>query len=260
MRTFCKIAAALVLLLSARTALAAEPERVVVRNRLYNPEGQLELGVQAGLSLVNRLVSHTNLQGTAAYDFTNELALELFGGYAISSHTDIADQVKSEVASHSLTNHQTDNDFAGLWQIQWNAAAGIRWAPIYGKLNLFADVPVHFQMYLGAGGGAAGLHRESATYCLAPPSKDANNVPTCDKPLVEDRVSPIAQFGGGMRFWLGPKAVLKLEARDFAFPDKYQQNINRNQAATGDPAAGQAVANPGFEHVIFVSAGVSYIF
>jgi outer membrane beta-barrel protein len=187
--------------------------------------------------------------------------VELFGGYALSSHTDVANQVNSEVASHSTTSHTTDADFAGLWQIQWNTAAGLRWAPLYGKLNLFADMPVHFQMYLGAGAGVAGLRRESVTYCLAPAATDATTgTKLCDQPLVENRISPLAQFGGGMRFWLGPKAVLKLEARDYTFPDKYQVNINRAQAATGDPAAGQQVSSPGFEHVIFVSAGVSYIF
>jgi hypothetical protein len=121
---------------------------------------------------------------------------------------------------------------------------------------------VHFQMYLGAGAGVAGLRRESVTYCLAAAVPDPNNpgAKICDAPLVENRISPLAQFGGGMRFWLGPKAVLKLEARDYTFPDKYQVNINRAQAATGDPNAGQAVSSPGFEHVIFISAGVSYIF
>ena len=260
MRTWSKTAAALAMVLAASPVLAAEPERVVVRNRLHQPQGEVELGVQAGVSLVNRLVSHTNLQATAAYNFTNELALELLGGYALSSHTDVANQVNSEVASHSIATKPTDADFAGLWQIQWNAVAGIRWAPIYGKLNLFADVPVHFQMYLGAGGGAAGLRRESVTYCLAASTKDSLGNSLCDNPLVESRVSPVVQFGGGLRFWLGPKAALKLEARDYTFPDRYQVNINRAQAATGDTQAGQLVSSPGFEHVIFVSAGVSYIF
>ena len=73
-------------------------------------------------------------------------------------------------------------------------------------------------------------------------------------------MSPVIQFGGGLRFWLGPKVVLRLEARDYTFPDKYQVNINRAVAQTGDPNAGTPVDSPGFEHIVFLSAGVSYVF
>src|SRR6185503_5188415 len=106
-------------------------------------------------------------------------------------------------------------------------AAGARWAPIYGKLNLFADLPVHFQAYLGAGGGVAGMERTSVTYCLAPSTTDQAGNPLCDQPLDEKRVSPLAQFGGGLRFFLGQHAALRLEARDYTFPDKFQINIDR---------------------------------
>lgn len=254
---------ALAVALYAASALAAEPERVVVRNRLYNPQGQMEIGVQAGMSLVNKLVSHDNFQLAAAYNFTNEWAVEAFGGYAVSSHTDVADQANSSVAGYSPTSLQVVDDFAGLWQLQWNVAAGARWAPIYGKLNLFADLPVHFQAYLALGAGVAGMERTSVTYCLSPAIEDQNAIPSgkrCDDPLVEKRTAPLAQFGGGLKFFMGPHAALRLEARDYAFPDKFQININRAQAATGDPAAGEPVSSPGFEHIIFLSAGVSYIF
>lgn len=251
---------ALAAALLASTAFAAEPERVVVRNRLYNPQGQMELGVEVGTSLINRLVSHNNLQATGAYNFTNEWAVEVFGGYALSSHTDIADQVNSEVASKPTNTFQTVDDFAGLWQMQWNVAGGVRWAPIYGKLNLFADLPVHFQAYLGAGAGVAGMERKSVTYCLSPSTKDADGNALCDDPLDEKRTSPLAQFGGGLRFFLGQHAALRLEARDYTFPDKFQININRAQAQAGDPNAGEQVSSPGFEHIVFLSAGVSYIF
>ncbi len=34
-----------------------------------------------------------------------------------------------------------------------NGSIGARWQPIYGKINLIAELPVHFQLYLWAGGG-----------------------------------------------------------------------------------------------------------
>lgn len=267
-----KLLAAAGLMLAASSAFAAEPERVVVRNRLYNPAGHFELGVEVSTSLINRLVSHNNFQLAAAYNFSNEWALELLGGYALAQHTDIADQITTggkSIPAKPISSFQTVDDFAGLWEIQWNAVLGARWAPIYGKLNLLADVPVHFQFYVGAGGGAAGLSRTSVTYCLdsrAPsgpgdvPQKDADGNATCNEPLTEARVSPVFQFGGGFKFWMGSKAALRIEARDYFFPDAYQVSINRAQAALHDENAGEEVSSPGFEHVIFLSLGVTYLF
>ena len=246
-------------LLAAATALGAEPEGVVVRNRLYNPKHQVELGVEASLSLINRLVSHDNFQITGAFDLTNEWAIEVFGGYALSGHTDVANQVESAVASKSASTTPVD-DFSGLWQMQWNAVAGVRWAPIYGKLNLVADLPVHFQAYLAAGAGAAGLTRSSVTYCLSGTALDENGAPTCPNPLVNNRVSPVIHFGGGLRFWMGQHWALRIELRDYTFPDQYQIEIDRQQAATGNQQAGQPVPSAGFESLIFAGLGVSYLF
>jgi len=264
-----KLLAALAALFCASSAFAAEPERVVVRNRLYNPAGHFELGAEVSTSLINRLVSHDNFQLAAAYNFSDEWAIELLGGYAYATHTDIADQITTgaqSIPAKPVSSFQTVDDFAGLWELQWNAVLGARWAPIYGKLNLLADVPVHFQFYVGAGGGAAGLSRTSVTYCLdARPGDRAQTdadtgEPTCIDPLQETRVAPVFQFGGGFKFWAGQHWGLRLEARDYFFPDSYQVGIDRARAAGGDVNAGQDVSSPGFEHVVFLSVGVTYIF
>jgi outer membrane beta-barrel protein len=258
-----KLLAALAALLCASTAFAAAPEQVVVRNRLYEPSGHVELGIEASTSLINRLVSHDNFQLATAYNFSNEWAIELLAGYALSSHTDTADQIVTDPRSNAnkaISSTPTIDDFAGLWQMQWNAVLGARWAPIYGKLNLLADVPVHFQFYVGAGGGVAGLSRTSVTYCLAPEVKGDTGTPVCNDPLEESRVAPVFQFGGGFKFWMGPHWALRLEGRDYFFPDAYQVAIDRASAAGGNAHAGQDVSSPGFEHVVFMSAGVSYLF
>jgi outer membrane beta-barrel protein len=250
----------LAVLALASSARAAEPEKVVVRNRLYSPEGSIELGVDVSTAVISRLIDHQNFQAAFAYNFTNEWAIEAMAGYAYSHHTSIADQVTSEVASKSPTTTPTVDDFPDLWEIKWNVVAGARWAPIYGKLSLSAELPVHFQAYLAAGGGAAGLQRTSVTYCLSASSVDDAGNSTCTQPLVENRVSPVVQFGGGLRFFIGPHAALRLEARDYTFPDRYQTNIQRAAAEAGDPNQGTYVSNPGFEHVVFLTAGVTYIF
>jgi outer membrane beta-barrel protein len=240
-------------------AYAAEPEQVVVRNRLYEPSGSFELGAQAGFSLISRLVDHDNFQAAVAYNFTNEWAAEVFAGYALSGHTSIADQVTSEVASKKLDSTPTVDDFSGLWEMKWNVTGGVRWAPVYGKLSLSAEIPVHFRAYLGVGGGVAGLNRTSVTYCLSAAGTDASGNVTCPSPLTETRVSPVLQFGGGLQFFLGPHAALRIEIRDYAFPDQYQVQIDRQAAEGGSTNAGTPAPNPGFEHIILLTAGLSFI-
>ena len=43
-----------------------------------------------------------------------------------------------------------------------------RIAPIYGKLNLAAELPVHFQVFLLGGAGAAAFKHESVNLCASP--------------------------------------------------------------------------------------------
>lgn len=251
---------AVLTLLFGTAAHAAEPEKVVVKNRLHVPEGKVELGAQVGQALINRLTDHTNFQARGAYNFTNEWAAELMGGYAYSRHTSIANQVTSEVASKKVDTTPVVDDFPSLWEMKWNVVAGARWAPIYGKLNLVAELPVHFQAYVGAGAGVGGLSRTSVTYCLQDASKDAAGNVTCAEPLTETRVSPLIHFGGGLRFFVGRSVALNIEARDYTFPDKYQAEIDRKAAISGNAEAGKYIQSPGFQNVVFVTAGLSYLF
>jgi outer membrane beta-barrel protein len=249
----------------APAARAAEPEKEVVRNRLYRNEGKIEAGAQVGFSLINRLTDHTNFQAVGAYNFTNEWAAEVFAGYALSKHTSIADQVTGETASVRTATTPRIDDFSSLWELKWNVTAGARWAPIYGKLSLSAELPIHFNFYLAAGAGVAGTSRTSVTYCQSQtPAQDSNGSVTCLDPLVESRVTPVVQFGAGLRFFVGDHVALRLEARDFAFPDKYRVDIDRTAAETegpgGDPQQGTQASSPGFQHVVFLTAGLSYIF
>jgi outer membrane beta-barrel protein len=246
-------------LVMAGGAQAAEPENVVVRNRLYNPEGTFELGVEVSSTIVQQMVSHTNIQAIGAYNFNREWAAEVLVGYAVSGLTDIANQVSSQISSVTPAQTPTINDFSNMWQMKFNAVADARWAPIYGKLSLSAEIPVHFQAYLVAGGGVASLQRTSVAYCLSPAGTDANNDSICPDPLVENRVAPVAQFGGGLRFFIGPHVALRLEVRDYAFTDQYNVNIQRAEAEAGSTTAGTP-ASAGIEQLVFMTAGLTYIF
>jgi outer membrane beta-barrel protein len=263
---------------AAAPALAAEPERVVVRNRKFTVAGKFEVSAGGGATLVNYLTSHENLQASFGYNFAETLALELSGGWAFSSQTNVADAVSSEVvrADPNSTQKQVD-DFEDLWRMTWNATGAVRWAPLYGKVNVAAELPIHFQAFLLAGAGAGGMVRDSLVYCIGQPlsrssatcSANPGNGPNALKALHDAKVKPLFTGGFGLRFFVVDRVGLKVEIRDVAFPDSFREKITRALAELdsgardgGDAAAtqGQPAASPGITHLVFAQVGVTFQF
>jgi outer membrane beta-barrel protein len=264
-------------------ALAAEPEKVVVRNRLYTSDGKFEASLNAGFTVVNYLTQHQNLQLGLGYNFTEQLAVELGGGYALSSHTRVADDAsKGVVLDNPIPNGipQKVDDFEDLWRMTWSATGALRWTPIYGKLNIAAELPVHFQAYLLAGAGVGGMQRDSLVYCIGRVPDGRRSAASCLAdpgpedtvnltPLRDTALKPLILGGAGMRFFLNRDFGLRIEVRDVAFPDSYRIGIDR-VAAEGDVAAsqgggkaaktGEPASSPGFTHLVFVQVGATFSF
>lgn len=274
MKSILRAVSLLVALAIPAGALAAEPEKVVVRNRLYGSDGKFEASVGAGFTLVDYLTSHTNLQAGLTYNLTEQFALELGGGYALSSRTGVADKA-AQTMVEKLPSAKV-NDFEDLWRMSWNATGAVRWSPIYGKINIAAELPVHFQGYLLAGAGVGGMTRDSLVYCIgAAPSRpaatclvDGGGTPNLT-PLHDAATKPLFVGGAGMRFFLNQSFGLRLEVRDVAFRDSYRVNIDRKVAEAdlgavdgGDAVAktGDKAASPGFTHLVFVQVGATFSF
>ncbi len=258
-------------------AAAAEPERAAVRNRLYSTAGKLELSASAGLTPVDFLTDHKSLELGLAYNLSEQLALELDAGYAFSGHTAVARAASAQLAATDpAKGGSSSDDFSDLWQMTWNAELTLRWAPIYGKISLAAEVPVHFQAYLLGGAGVGRFAKDSLVYCIGTPA--TRQLATCDAgtagqgpdaltPLHETAVKPLATFGGGFRFFVNRWAGLRLEVRDIVFPDSYRVSIDRaaaeaDQAALAGaaPSQGQSAPRPGFTHLVFARVGAVFTF
>ncbi|MGI5860690.1 MAG: outer membrane beta-barrel domain-containing protein [Myxococcales bacterium] len=266
-------------MLAPASALCAEPEKVVVRNRLYVNEGRFEASASAGLSVVNYLTRHTNLTASLAYNVTEQWAVELVGGYALSSQTNVAEAASNEVVqSNPASQQKTVDDFEDLWQMTWNVGLAARWAPIYGKMNVAAELPVHFNAYLLAGAGLGGMERDSLVYCIGDVDDSHRKLATCRPdgsgdysltPLHSSQVKPIFMGGLGFRFIVNEWAGLRIEVRDMAFPDSYRVDIARAAAEKdfaakdgGDQAAtqGQPASNPGLTHLVLFNIGATFSF
>lgn len=251
-------ALSLVMFASSAFAQSAEDEaelveKVAVRNRLYLVEKRFELGANFGLSLLPQLTDHFNFTASAAYNLVEWLGLEARIGYAYSRQTSLADQVKQAfLVQNGLTRI---NDFSNLWQMGFNGLVGVRFQPIYGKVNLLAELPVHFQLYLWAGAGAGLFNRESLLICTQ------RSGSTCNQYFTETKVSPIVSLALGFRFFIANKHGVKLEARTYSYLDSYWLNVDRANISQANPTAGgMAAPDPGISTISQLDLGYSFLF
>lgn len=241
-------------LLTAGAAFAEDEtdelvEKVAVRNRLFSVEGRWELGANVGFSILPRLTEHYNLNLSVAYNLKDWFGLELRGGYALSGHTSLADQIQSDFFS-STTSMRRMNDAADLWELTAHGVIGARFQPIYGKLNLMSELPVHFQFYLWAGGGVGLLKRESMVLC-----SQRESARVCNAYQVDNKVSPLVSVALGFRFFVAQQHSIKIEVRDWSYLDSYQVDIDR---ATG--TGGTDSPNAGITNLVQFDLGYSFIF
>jgi outer membrane beta-barrel protein len=241
---------------SARENREELVESVAVRNRLYTPGGRWEIGPAVGLTVLSRLTNHYLFNLGAAYNFSDKFAAEIRGGYAYSFQTALArDAAAMLLVADPAVTKQVRSDFADLWQMRASAIVGVRWAPIYGKISLMAEVPVHFQTYLAAGIGGGTFHRQSLVMCLQADRSQG----TCANYYQEDKFKPILSGALGFRFFTHQGGGLKVEIRTWTFPDSYRLLIDRKLAETGE-VNGDERGSRGFTNLVFFDLGYSFLF
>ncbi|MCC6334167.1 MAG: outer membrane beta-barrel domain-containing protein [Myxococcales bacterium] len=278
-RKTLKIVGCLAVLLTAGSAFADEGElveKVAVRNRLYTVAGRWEVGANFGLSLLSRLTDHYNLNVSGAYNFTDWLGLELRVGYAISNYTSLARRVQEDF--YSSNSQSKASDLSDTWLMKFNAIAGLRFQPIYGKINVMAELPIHFQLYGWVGGGAAMFSRESLVICPGGLVQGTGGVrpiaAACTDSLSyynEDNFGPLVSLALGFRFFIpgvtssgtvvGQRHSIKLEVRDWSFLDSYYVNVDRAQSSPNNPTAG-GMQSPtaGITNLVMIDIGYAFLF
>lgn len=244
-------------------------EKVAVRNRLFSVEGRFEVGVNVGFSLLSRLTEHYNFNASVAWNVKDWLALEVRGGYAYSRLTSLAEQIQGDFFGNTTISKA--RDAADAWRMNGHGVLGLRFQPIYGKINLVAELPVHFQLYFWIGGGVGGFQRESIVMCpdkaacgayLGDADQDGNADRLGPTPFVVDtRVGPLASLALGFRFFVTSGHSLRLEVRDWSFLDSYFINIDRATSSVGNPTSGgMASPNAGITNLMQIDLGYAFIF
>lgn len=258
-------------------------EKVAVRNRLYSTSSRFELGLNVGFSLLPRINEHYNLNASAAYNLADWLAIELRVGYALSRTTSLGEQMATEFYKNTsvstASNCSTTGvcDAADAWRMGFNSVAGLRFQPIYGKINLMGEVPVHFQFYLWVGGGVGLFNKTSTALCLYPktatsdPGKCVETVHNADGSssevlhpenfMNESKVGPLVSLALGFRFFINNKHGIKLEVRDFSYLDSYYVDIHRDQVSTANPTGGGRLSpNAGISNLVQIDLGYAFVF
>jgi outer membrane beta-barrel protein len=243
----------------------APTEPAAVASRLYPVAGRFELGLRAGLDLLPELTDAYTLGVSLAYNAAEWGAVELRLGHAFTRNTSAAGD--AAVRLYGLTTPQV-TELRNTWRLGPHALVGFRFQPIYGKLNLVAELPVHFQVYAWAGGGAVLLDRTSPTLCLAPIAGGVDprrcvqgGEVRWDEYLSEARVSPLVSLALGLRLFVAQHHALTLEGRSWSYLDRFYQDVTRAAVSAANPAGGgTAVRDPGLTHVGQFELGYSYVF
>lgn len=233
-------------------------EHVVVRNRIYNMKSRFELTPTVGLTVVTKLTDTYNFNLGVAYNVSDTLGFELRGGYAYSKHTGLADQVSEHLLQRDPKKEvKVTDDMTGLWEMKANGVVGVRWAPLYGKISLMAELPVHFQAYLWGGAGVGTFDRQSIVYCQSVESRTDG---TCANWLTEkNKIKWLGSVAAGMRFFTHQGGGIVVQLRDYVYPDSYLVEIDRSVAETG-AESGKPATSPGLINLVQVDLGYSFIF
>ncbi len=270
-RTLCVFASLAVSLAAPVSAAQADEnvlDHVVVRNRLYEPGGKLELSIGAGLPLQSRLTAHYIFNAGVAYNLFDTFAVEARAGYAASRHTGLARSISESFLGRE--DKRVTDELQDLWQMNLHGVAGVRWAPIYGKLSLLSDLPAHFQAYAWAGGGLGSFQRSSVIQCTQVVNRelgicdnrtsvDDRGSATQDYWAKESRVAPVVSAAVGFRFFILDSHGVRLELRDWIFRDAYRVNLVRDAWESGQ-TTGEPARSPGLTHLVQFDLGYTFSF
>jgi outer membrane beta-barrel protein len=167
---------------------------------------------------------------TATYHFTETIGLGLRGGYAFTAVSSSAQICPPNEACRKPTNEELDGKGPG--QIKLITALDFEWAPLYGKISLFAEGFAHFNMYLI--GGPVAIQYQAP--------KDGNEAGSTSAWAVG------GEAGLGMRFIFNRWMALRFELRDAIYREK-------TKGATTTTGAGYQVRNQ-----LFFDIGLSFFF
>jgi outer membrane beta-barrel protein len=219
-----------------------------IQNRFFLKEDRFEISPMAGYVPNNPFAKRYVPNAIVAYHFSEELAAE--GQFQYSPDAGVSD-----LKGLAITLVQIAQTGAGDAEFQQPldkttlaASFGVRYSPLYGKINLVGETVLNFDVYGTAGLGMVTLTKYYARFdsSIAPPDPPVALVEYGN----EVKVAP--SLGAGADFFLSQSVALKIDAR----MGLYVADVPDYEPETDNPTDGQQRLYNNF----VASAGVSFFF
>jgi outer membrane beta-barrel protein len=200
-----RTAALLAALASVAPARASEADAFEnkippISGQLYPKSGRIELTAGGSLSVNDPFYTKTFGSLKLTYHLSEFLSAGVHaagGPVSVTGSTTICPANQGCRPADSVQLRQVPG------KIQWLAGVDLAFAPVYGKLNLLAEMPVHFDLALILG-------PDYVTYQKAVDAQAAHAEPGNTSSLG-------AHVGLGMRFFLTSFLGLRFEVRDYFY-------------------------------------------
>ena len=204
-RPMLRTAALLAALASVAPARASEADAFEnkippISGQLYPKSGRFELTAGGSLSVNDPFYTKTFGSLKLTYHLSEFLSAGVHaagGPVSVTGSTTICPANKGCRPADDVQLKQVPG------KIQWLAGADLAFAPVYGKLNLLAELPVHFDLAILAG-------PDWITYQKAVDAQAARAPPG-------NTSSVGGHLGLGMRFFLAGFLGLRFEVRDYFY-------------------------------------------
>lgn len=224
------------------SVLASEP---AVAKRLYDLGGRLEISLAPAFSIFDKYTQHVGASVGLAYYFNDYIGLEVEGGYAfLSGDVSLLDEIL-EVGVDNISGIER-LPLTDLKYTTWWATGGLVFSPLYGKLNLSAEIDFNFHFYMVAGAGVAGYKYSQLEW---PTDTEFRKV---EKDV---GAKPTFYVGGGLRMHFTQNWSLRIEIRDHFYYDEYEAQTKSAGGTTPDPKKIED-----FVHITLMRLGVCYSF
>jgi len=170
----------------------------VLIDKRFGSDGVHQVAAQFSTAMATKFIEGTGAYLTYGYNFTDILGLEVGGAFILGSESKIMSQVRVQFPNQ-------EPPLSDLYQLQWMANANFMLVPLYGKMSFASEFDPGYDLYITAGAGAGGVRRQ-----LGQEGRSGQ---------FDSKVSPIFNIGLGLRFYLTKMIALRVELRDFFFPE-----------------------------------------
>jgi outer membrane beta-barrel protein len=190
-----------------------------VSGQLYTKAGKIELTPAFQMSMNDAFFSKYMVGARLAYHFSEYLSLGVNGMYAFSNNPTGSTLVCS--GSTGCRDAEPHELYQVPGHLKFVVGAELGISPLYGKLNIFAEKALHFDLSLFVGGDLVS-YRSILSSADASTAENAGTTPS-------DETSLGGHLGLGGRIFFGHAMALDLQVRELGYWTKGLQTNFQTQ-------------------------------